>query len=509
MLAMPARVALGFRRCLPWQCAARGFTMSYQGMAAMAAVATVALGGCVAMPADRGAAATTGLVEPRSTVAATVPRLNAPPDVAADFTKRLLSAPIGASEAVQLALLNSPRMRELYATLGMSQGDVYDATRLANPSLGYLRLVPGSGGGSKTTWSIAQDFTDLLFLGFRNRVGRAQALRAEQQVAHEVLQLEGDVREAFYVHAGAQLSAQLRGAAARGAQTSAELAVRFHDAGNITLLQRSREEAVASEASIGARRLESQALAARGGLLTLLGVDLADSRPRFVEGLSLPAALTVSAAELQSLAMTQRLDLAALRTEVGLRQQQLTNVRHWRWLGGLTLAAEREREIDGEVLKGGGAALEVPIFNTGKGRYLRASAQAESSAARFSGLETAVRNDIAVQVAALEAARLTVDEYRTRMLPLQQRIVDSSQREQNFMLIGAFELLAARREELDTYERYVDAVRDYWVARSRLASSVGGKLPGDEVSGEPLALPDLPPGPAPEAATQNTPGGAQ
>jgi cobalt-zinc-cadmium efflux system outer membrane protein len=463
----------------------------------------------VAIPADRGAAATNKLVEARSTVAATAPRLTATPDLAADLSKQLLSVPLGATEAVQLALLNSPRMRELYAELGMSQGDVYDATRLANPSLGYLRLVPGSGGGSKTTWSIAQDFTELLFLGFRNRVGRAQALRAEQQVAHEVLQLEADVREAFYVHAGAQLSARLRAAAARGAQTSADLAVRFHDAGNITLLQRSREEAVASEASIGARRLESQALAARGRLLTLLGIDLADSGPRFVEELSLPAALTASATELQTLAMTQRLDLAALRTEVDLRQQQRTNVRHWRWLGGLTLAAEREREIDGEVLKGGGATLEVPIFNTGKGRYLRASAQAESSAARLSGLETSVRNDIAVQVAALEAARLTVDEYRTRMLPLQQLIVESSQREQNFMLIGAFELLAARREEIDAYERYVDAVRDYWIERARVARSVGGKLPGDEAPGEPLALPELPPGPAAEAATQSNPGGAQ
>jgi outer membrane protein, heavy metal efflux system len=207
--------------------------------------------------------------------------------------------------------------------------------------------------------------------------------------------------------------------------------------------------------------------------------------------------------------MTQRLDLAALRTEVDLRQQQLTNVKHWRWLTGLTLAAEREREIDGEVLKGGGAALEVPIFNTGKGRYLRASAQAESSAARLSGLETSVRNDITVQVAALEAARLTIDEYRTRMLPLQQRIVDASQREQNFMLIGAFELLAARREEIDAYERYVYAVRDYWIERARVARSAGGKLPGDEVPGELLLLPQLPASTPPETATQSIPGGAQ
>ncbi len=255
--------------------------------------------------------------------------------------------------------------------------------------------------------------------------------------------------------------------------------------------------------------IEAQALAARGRLLTLLGMTLDDSRIRFVEELSLPTTLSTGVADLQSLAMTQRLDLAALRTEADLRQQQRTHASRWRWLGGLTLAAERERELDGDILKGGGGSLELPIFNTGKGRTLRASAQAESSAARLVGLETSIRNDVAVQVVALESARQAVDEYRTRLLPLQEQIVESSQREQNFMLIGAFEVLAARREELDTYERYVDAVRDYWVQRARLASSVGGKLQGDEAPGEPVALPELPPSPVADAATQSNPGGAQ
>jgi outer membrane protein, heavy metal efflux system len=483
--------------------------MRYSGITSLLALVALALGGCVSLPADRGAAATAKLVETRSTLAGTVPRLNGSPEVAADLSMRLLSSPVGATEAVQLALLNNPRMRALYATLGLSQGDVYDATRLANPSLGYLRLTPARGGGNRTTWSIAQDFTQLLFLGYRNRVGRAQTLRAERQVAHEVLQFEAEVREAYYLYAGLQLSARMRAAAARGAQVSADLAARFHEAGNISLLQRSREEAVASEASISARRLEAEAMAARGRLLTLLGMGLSDASPLFSEALSLPTPLSATAGDLQSLAMAQRLDLAALRTEVDLRQQQLAHTSRWRWLGGLTLAAERERELDGDNLKGGGGSLELPIFNSGRGKTLRANAQAELSVASLAGLETSIRNDVAVQAMALESARQAVDEYRTRLLPLQEQIVESSQREQNFMLIGAFEVLAARREELDTYERYVDAVRDYWIQRARLAGSVGGKLPGDETPGEPLALPELPPGSAPEAATQSTPGGAQ
>ena len=483
--------------------------MSYQRIAGLTALACVLLGGCVAIPADRGAANSRTLVESRSATAGSVPLVPLATDAAAEFTHRLLDAPIGAAEAVQLALLNSPRMRLLYAQLGLVQGEVYDATRLSNPSLGYMRLTPDVGGGAKTTWSIAQSFTEILFQRFRNRVGRAQALKAEQQVAHAVLQLEAEVREAFYQHAGAQMASRLRAAAARGARTSADLAGRFHDAGNVTLLQRSREEAVASQASIGARRLAADALAARGRLLTLLNLSIDDSSPRFVAELMLPMPLGADLSSLHSLADSQRLDLAALRTEVDMRQQQLTHVRHWRWLGGLTVRAERETERDGEVMSGPGASIELPVFNSGKGTYLRSSALAETSTARLAGLATEIRNEIGVQYEVLEAARFAVDEYRTQLLPLQERIVASSQREQNFMLIGAFELLAARREEIDTYESYVDAVRDYWIARTRLARSVGGTLPGDESTGVSLTLPELPIDPIQDTAPTSIPGGAQ
>ncbi len=480
--------------------------MNHRRLGAAVAVIGAALAGCVGIPADRGAAVTQELVESRSTTAGTVPLVPLAVDEATAFTTRLLSQPIGANEAVQLALLNSPRMRQLYAELGLAQGDVYDATRLANPTLGYLRLTPDTGSGSKTTWSIAQNFTELLFLNYTNSLGRAEGLRAEQRVAHAVLQLESDVREAFYVHAGSQLSARMRAAASRGARASADLAARFHDVGNITLLQRSREEAAASEALIGERRLAAQTIGARARLLTLLGLGANDARPRFVESLGLPVDLKTEIGALQILADQQRLDLAALRTEIGMRNQQLTHVSRWRWLGGLTLSAEREHELDGEILRGPGASVELPIFNTGKGALLRSSSRAETAAAELVRLRLEIANDIVAQHAALTAASEAVDEYRLRLLPLQARIVDSSQREQNFMLIGAFELLAARREEVDTFERYVDAVRDYWIERTRLARSVGGVLPGDESATEPLLLPDLPGPVQPATDAQNLPG---
>ena len=42
------------------------------------------------------------------------------------------------------------------------------------------------------------------------------------------------------------------------------------------------------------------------------------------------------------------------------------------------------------------------------------------------------------------------------------------------MLVGVFELLQARRSQLDAYQAYVEAVRDYWLAQTDLRRSVGG-----------------------------------
>ncbi len=481
-----------------------GIVMRIQKSGVSVALVGLALGGCVGMPADRGVANTHELIEARSGLAASVPLTPLSVDVAHDLSGKLLAAPVDIAAAVQLALINSPRMRLLYAELGFAQGEVYDATRLANPSLSYLRLSSDAvGGGAQTTWSIAQNFTELLFMGYRNGMGRADLLYSQQRVAQAVLQLESDVREAFYRNAGAQLGARMRTATAAAARTSADLAGRFHEAGNISLLQLNREQAAASEALLEERNGLTEAIAARSRLLTLLGFRADDDRARFVEMLALPAGRLPDIDTLQELAARQRLDLLASQTQAGILDRQLTHTQRWRWLGGLGLSAQREREPDGEIRKGPGLSIDLPLFNSGKGSLLRAQAGAETAAARLATLKLEMDNEIFVQRSTLEISRLAVEEYRTRLIPLQQRIVEASQREQNFMLIGAFELLAARREEIDTFGRYIEAVRDYWIEHSRLARSVGGALPGDETA-EPLLLPQLP-------VTENsaTGGGAQ
>ena len=51
------------------------------------------------------------------------------------------------------------------------------------------------------------------------------------------------------------------------------------------------------------------------------------------------------------------------------------------------------------------------------------------------------------------------------------------------MLIGVFELIQAKTQEYDAYQGYLEAIRDYWLARIDLMRVVGARLPSEKDAG--------------------------
>jgi cobalt-zinc-cadmium efflux system outer membrane protein len=52
-----------------------------------------------------------------------------------------------------------------------------------------------------------------------------------------------------------------------------------------------------------------------------------------------------------------------------------------------------------------------------------------------------------------------------------------SQEQYDSMLLGVYQLLSAKQAEVSAYREYIEATRDYWLARVDLERAVGGKLP--------------------------------
>jgi cobalt-zinc-cadmium efflux system outer membrane protein len=74
--------------------------------------------------------------------------------------------------------------------------------------------------------------------------------------------------------------------------------------------------------------------------------------------------------------------------------------------------------------------------------------------------------------------RNLIDHYRRTVLPLREQIVDLTLKKYNYMLTGAFDLIMAKQQEFEAYQKYLEAVRDYWIIRADVQRSLGGRLPG-------------------------------
>ncbi|MEJ7727752.1 MAG: TolC family protein [Polyangiaceae bacterium] len=88
-------------------------------------------------------------------------------------------------------------------------------------------------------------------------------------------------------------------------------------------------------------------------------------------------------------------------------------------------------------------------------------------------LRSAARN-AAVRV---QAAREQALFHRDTLLPLRERVVDETLRQYNAMNATVFALLSAKRDHIDGGRAYVEALRDYWMARAELDQLLAGRLP--------------------------------
>jgi cobalt-zinc-cadmium efflux system outer membrane protein len=438
-----------------------------------AALLLAVLAGCASVPPDWGRADVLRLTAERG-------RAMPLPDDAQAFTKRLLAAPLSADVAVQLALLHNPELRREMARLGFAAAEVYEAGRLANPVFSLTRLAGDSSAAAavpQLTLGLAINFANLLFLPASSRIARAQFEAARLQVAARAMDLAAEVEQAWFVAVAAEQQAQMRDAAARAQAASALLARRYFAAGNFSPREQAIEQAGASRAALAATSARVAALAARTRLNRLLGLPAERGDWRLAAQLAEPLPSEDAVDALQRLALDSRLDVAGLRREAEAIADRHRLVRRTRLVGGIEIGVERERDFDRGINAGPTLSLALPLFNWGSGRMAAARAALAQVEAELDGRVLDVSNDVQLAAARVQAARALAVEYRDRLIPAQETVVAQAQAEQNYMLIGIFEVILAQAQAYEAYAGYIDAVRDYWTARTELSRAVGRVLP--------------------------------
>jgi cobalt-zinc-cadmium efflux system outer membrane protein len=450
--------------------------------------AALSAGGCASTRVD-DASEINEVVASRGAPAAHWPARKTPwsPEADARLIAEKTRAPLSARGAVEIAFLRSPAIREAYADLGIAQAEIIEALAVPNPTFEYSRL-DADEGGAQITRSLSLSLANLLFLPTRARIAGQNRQIARDGIAARLLQLQGEVEAAWFEHVAARQTAQMRAAAARAAEASGEYARRLHAAGNLSRKDLALELAAASNARITSARASVRAAESRAELAALLGLSTRDA---WQVSASLPSLPEVDASvdSLADAADRTRVDLSGARQEVQVLENVLQISRWWRWLGDIEIGYEREREADGARLRGPTFSIGIPIFDFNRAGILRAEADLERARARLTELEIEVRNDVALGLDKLATAREIAEAYRTALVPQREAVTRQTLEELNFMLADAFEALQAKREQYDAYGEYIEAVRDYWLARVELRLALGGALPDDaHAAGAALSL---------------------
>lgn len=434
------------------------------------------LASCASLPADWGRSDVTKVTSERG--------LSLPSGDQQSLSRQLIDQPLTADNAITLALIHNPAFQETAARLGFASADVYDAARISNPVFSASRLTSNdpAATSAQVGLGIAVSFTDLLLLPARSRYAAARFEAAKSEVGAATLALAADVETAWYKAAGAQQMAALRARVGDAAQASADLAQRYFDAGNINKRELAMEKSAAAQAHLDRVSADAEVRATRSVLNRLMGLPATQGSWKLAGGLPTPYPEEDSLSELQKLALDGRLDVVAARQNADAIARAYGLERRTRWLGPVEVGYSREKETDGTRLHGPSLSFEIPLFNWGTGRVARAKAELEIAEAQEAARELDASNEVEAAHAAVTAAKVRLERYRTELIPQREAVVEQASLELNFMLVGVFEVLTAKQQEYEAYEGYLEAVSDYWIARTDLTRAVGRRLPSGEVA---------------------------
>ena len=390
--------------------------------------------------------------------------------------RKLLSHRLNADSAAQVALLNNRRLQSAFEEIGIAQADYVQAGIPRNPQ--FAGHVDFSSVGKSYEYSAATELMNLLLLPLSKKIARSELEQTKMRVAAEVLSLVAETKTAFYnLQARQQMLSRLKLIVGTN-EAAADLSKRQHDAGNISDLDLADQQALYTESRIDIAQTEAQIRCDRERLNRLMGVWGADTNWKVGDELPEIPSSEISLAKLESKALEQRFDVAMARRNVeaiglsrGLRAKT-------RFLPvQLNAGIHGERESDSEGRRGPQIDLTLPIFDQGQAALAKLGAQYRQAQNNLEATAVEARSEVREARDMVTASRELARYYGQVLLPQRIQIVNQTQLQYNAMQRGPVDLLLAKERELTTERSYIEAWRDYWIARAELEMALKGGSP--------------------------------
>lgn len=387
----------------------------------------------------------------------------------------LLHQELTAESAMQIALLNNPRIQEMFEEIGIAQADLVEAGLFSNPAFDIIFRYPDKTNlKTNIEYTITQSFIDLFLIPLRVKVAKAELEQVTLRVTNEILDLAFEVEQTFYELQATLQDLKYVQSIVELTSIHSQLSSRQRTVGNIYKLEFQQIQSRYLEAKLEIARIQNDIIRLKEKLNRLLGFCgdihwwIADNLPEIdYQGLPLEC--------LESVAFSERLDLQAARFDV-LRLSRMLGIKQWWVYTQGRVGIGGERELEGNNVLGPAFAGEIPIFNYGQADRMRIRAELRQAQDHLAVLEIRVLSEVREAHKLLMNNLGIINDYRAHIIPLQSEILEASEELYNVMGLGIDRLLENKRQEFQAYSNYIMSVRNYWMARVQLDRALGGKL---------------------------------
>jgi outer membrane protein TolC len=457
--------------------------------AALATTALLALSGCASINIDDALMRTNREAQDFTQGQLALRRSDPDTQAAIATTERLLQQPLQQTQAVQLALANSPALQALLAQSWAEAGMAAQQGRIANPIFAFERLRLGDELEFGRLLSVG--LLDLLTLPQRYATAQRRLAESQLRLTSDVVDHITQVRQAWVRAVAAQQQVMYARQVLESAEASAELARRMQAVGNFNKLQRARQHVFYADAQSQLAMADHNATVAREALVRLLG--LSDAQ---VATLALPDRLPDLPATfltpdvIGKAASSTRLDvrMAQASMATSASAQGLTLLTS---LTDIELGVRRDTIFDaGEraTRKGYEVSVRLPILDWGGAQRDAMNAQTLAATQRLEATLRAAGSHLRESYSGYRTAYDIAKHQRDEVLPLRKLIADENLLRYNGMLIGVFELLADAREQVSAVMATLKAQEQFWLADAALQAAVVGR-PAATMLSAPSALP--------------------
>lgn len=404
--------------------------------------------------------------------------------LAQDEAQRLLAQPLGADEAVALALSNSHALQAALAQHAAALAQARDQARLPNPVFAFERLLQGEH--KEITRVLTLGLAEFITWPQRQRVAQHTQQAERLRVASTLVQTTFDVRRAWIEAVSAQQKQRYFEDVLTAAQAAATLAQRMHAAGNFNRLTLAREERALLDARNEHTRAVHAARATRERLVRALSLTQTQAAQ-----LKLPERLpdlpTPPRAQPSSQTLAARLDMQLAQAQLTATARELGLTQVTRWIDGLHVSAVRKVESGDAPWRGYEIALPLPIFDWGDAREGAAQARYVAQLNHTAQVGVEARSQLIEAHQAYLSAHDVAQRHVQHIAPLRDVLAEENLLRYNGMLVSVFDLLAQARAHAADVVSTLDAQREFWLADAQLTAAMAG-LPTTSTLSTPRAV---------------------